>query len=62
MNPTKCCKPDLYAWFKGEALYRIGFRHAGVYCAGRLDVIQKGPWFSRGRKIPTGEQIQLVAL
>lgn len=56
---TACCTPTLYAWFKREGLHLLGHRHAGPFCAGQLDEIDRGAWYHQGRTIQTGRTLEL---
>lgn len=56
MQPDKqCCESELHAWFVREGLYKIGLRHTGVHCAGKIEGLVKGAWFHQGRYLKTGE-------
>lgn len=50
-----CCTPVLHGWFVRESLFKIGLRHTGVFCAGRIEAIAGGDWFVDGRQVKTGE-------
>lgn len=50
-----CCTPVLHAWFVRETLYKVGLRHTGVRCAGRIDGLVKGAWRNQHRRLLSQE-------
>lgn len=48
-DPAPCCKQTVYAEFARERLARIGLRHKGIRCLGRIDGIVTGAYLSQGR-------------
>ena len=55
MQPNKqCCEMELHAWFRDEGLYKIGLRHTGTFCAGKIEELARSAWFHQGRYLKTG--------
>jgi hypothetical protein len=54
-DPVPCCKQIVYAEFKCERLARIGLRHVGLRCLGRIDGIVAGAYIHQGRLLPNKE-------
>jgi hypothetical protein len=50
-----CCDPILHGTFERERLVRVGLRHTGVYCAGKIEGLVKEAWFHQGRRILNGK-------
>lgn len=50
-----CCDPIVHGTFERESLARIGLRHTGVFCAGKIEGLDLNAWFYRGRRILNGE-------
>lgn len=56
MQPEQgCCEPELHAWFQRETLFKIGLRHTGSRCAGRIDGLVRAAWFDQSRYLRNGE-------
>jgi hypothetical protein len=53
-----CCDPIVHGTFERERLTRIGLRHTGVFCAGKIEGLELNAWFYRGRRILNGEVYQ----